>query len=98
MVALLGRQSLRYHDQAVILATATGPKAEPARLDHCIDKESASAPVVACNSKAECTTGKRGTRMATRIAVIVIDCNDPAPVAAFWKAALGYAEAARDGD
>ncbi len=36
--------------------------------------------------------------MAAGIAVIVIDCNDSAPVAAFWKAALGYEQAARDGD
>jgi predicted enzyme related to lactoylglutathione lyase len=36
--------------------------------------------------------------MAAQISVIVIDCNDSAPVAAFWKAALGYEEAARDGD
>ncbi len=33
--------------------------------------------------------------MAASIAVIVIDCNDSAPVAAFWMAALGYEEAAR---
>jgi len=36
--------------------------------------------------------------MAAGIDVIVIDCNDSAPVAEFWKAALGYEEAARDGD
>ena len=36
--------------------------------------------------------------MAASIAVVVIDCNDSAPVAAFWKGALGYIETARDGD
>ena len=36
--------------------------------------------------------------MAASITVIVIDCNDSEPVAAFWKAALGYEEVARDGD
>jgi catechol 2,3-dioxygenase-like lactoylglutathione lyase family enzyme len=36
--------------------------------------------------------------MGLEIAVIVIDCHDSEPVAAFWKAALGYDEVARDGD
>ena len=36
--------------------------------------------------------------MAACIAVIVIHCNDSASVAAFWKAALGYEEAARDSE
>ena len=36
--------------------------------------------------------------MVVSIAVIVIDCNDSEPVAAFWTAALGYEEAARNGD
>jgi hypothetical protein len=36
--------------------------------------------------------------VAARIAVIVIDCADSEPVAAFWMAALGYEVAARSGD
>jgi len=36
--------------------------------------------------------------MAASMAVVVIDCNDSAPVAAFWKGALGYEEAARNDD
>ena len=36
--------------------------------------------------------------MAVSIAVIVVDCSDSQPVAAFWMAALGYEIAARDGD
>jgi hypothetical protein len=36
--------------------------------------------------------------VAASIAVIVIDCGDSGPVAAFWMAALGYEVAARDGD
>lgn len=39
-----------------------------------------------------------GEPMVSSIAVIVIDCNDSAGVAAFWKSALGYEEAARNGD
>ncbi len=35
--------------------------------------------------------------MAASIEVIVIDCRDSRPVAAFWMAALGYEVAARDG-
>jgi len=35
--------------------------------------------------------------VAASIVVIVIDCNDSAPVAAFWMAALGYEVGAQNG-
>lgn len=35
--------------------------------------------------------------MPASIAVVVIDCRDSEPVAAFWMAALGYEVAAQDG-
>ena len=45
-----------------------------------------------------CPDTERKAYGRASIAVIVIDCNDSGPVAAFWKAALGYEEAARNGD